>query len=83
MKVKIIEKSDDKIKVEIDDLTLVNLLNENVWHQKGISAYSREHPYLSKPVLMVRGKNPEKMILDAAEEIIKDCKELQNQLKRQ
>lgn len=79
MKVDVIENDDDKIKIEIhDNLTLVNLLNETIWKQKGVdfSAYSQKHPYMSKPVLVVKGKNPKKIVIEATEQIIDDIKEL-------
>jgi len=84
MKIEVIENEKDKVKIEIhDNLTLVNLLNENVWKQKGVdvSTYSKQHPYLSKPVLLVKSKNPKKTILDAAEQVIADVTEIKKQFK--
>jgi len=83
MEVKKIEEKDDFLKVELDNLTLANLINENLWKQKiDYAAYSKKHPYLSNPQLVVKGKNPKKLLIDAANQIIEDCKELQAQLKR-
>ena len=72
MELRILEEKDDLLKVEVDDVTLVNLLNERIWKQRGIefSAYKIEHPYLSKPVITVRSKNPKKALIDAADQII-------------
>ncbi|MEM7819244.1 MAG: DNA-directed RNA polymerase subunit L [Candidatus Aenigmatarchaeota archaeon] len=78
MKIEVLENEKDKLKIEIhDNLTLVNLINENIWKQKGVdfSAYSQQHPYLSKPVLIVKGKDPKKIVIEAAEQIIEDVKE--------
>ena len=77
MKINVIENEDEKLKFEMDtNLTLVNLLNENIWKQKvDAAAYKKEHPYLSKPVILVRSKNPKKAVLDATEQIIEDVKE--------
>ena len=82
MKIELLEESDGKLKLRIDDLTLVNLLNENIWKQKSIemAAYSVEHPYLSQPVLVVKSKNPKKTLLDAAEKILEDVKELKKKV---
>lgn len=84
MKVKVIENADDKLKVEIDDLTLVNLLNEKIWKQRGIefAAYRIEHPYLSKPVLTVKSRDPKKTVLEAADKILDDVKELRAKLEK-
>ncbi len=70
------------MKVEIDDVTLVNLLNEKIWKQRGIefSAYNIAHPYLSKPVITVRSKNPKKALIDAADKIIDDVDALRKKL---
>ncbi len=84
MKIEVLENEKNKVKLEIhDNLTLVNLLNENIWKQKGvdISTYSMQHPYMSKPVLLVKAKDPKKVILDATEQIIEDATELKKQFK--
>ena len=81
MKIEVLENDDEKLKIKLDSLTFVNLLNENIWQQKGIdvSAYSTEHPYLSQPNLLVKAKNPKKAVLDAAQQIIDDAKDLKKQ----
>ena len=78
----------ETLKIEIhDNTTLVNLINENIWQQKGVdmAAYKVDHPYLSKPVLVVKSRNPKKTLLDATEQAIEDIKDLrkkvQNELK--
>jgi DNA-directed RNA polymerase subunit L len=77
MKINVIENEDEKLRIEMDDLTLVNLLNENIWKQKiKYSAYSVDHPYLSKPILLVKGKNPKHSMFEAADRIIEDVEEL-------
>ncbi len=77
MKINVLEQDDEKLKIEMNDLTLVNLLNENIWKKKvKYSAYSVEHPYLSKPVLLVKSSNPKQSMIDAAERIIEDVEEL-------
>ena len=77
MKVEVLEKKKDTMKLSVNDFTLVNLLNEDLWKGKvNYSAYSVEHPYLSKPVLVVKSKDPKKSLLDAANQIIADTREL-------
>ena len=82
MPIKVLENSENSLKLEIDDLTLVNLLNENLWQLKGtkMAAYAKHHPYIAKPVLVVKGRNPKKLLLDAAEQIIEDASEMRKQL---
>ncbi len=82
MELRILEENDDMLKVEIDDVTLVNLLNEKVWKQRGIefSAYKIEHPYLAKPVITVKSKNPKKALIEAADKIIEDVDALRKKL---
>ena len=78
---KIIENKDEKLKIEVGDLTFVNLLNETTWKQTiDYAAYYRDHLYLSKPILLVSSKNPKKTVLDAAETIIADVKELRKKI---
>jgi len=74
MDIKILEKDNEKAKLEINDLTFVNLLNERIWQQKiDYSAYAVDHPYLSKPILTIKGKNIKKILTDATQSIIKDA----------
>ena len=82
MKVEILEETDNKLRIQIDDtLTLANVLNENIWKQKvDYSAFHMDHPYLSKPVVVVKSKNPKKSVLDAADEILSDVKDLRKQI---
>ena len=82
MSVEVLENEDGKLKVKVvESIALVNLINENIWQQKGIdvSAYATEHPYLSKPVLLVKSKNPKKAVLEAVRQIADDAKELRKQ----
>jgi len=85
MKLEVIENEDEKLKIRIPDATLITLVNENVWQQKGIdvSAYAPEHTYLSQPVLLVRAKNPKKAVLDAIGQIQDDVKDLKKQFNAQ
>ena len=82
MNVEIIEEKEGTMKVRVDDTsTLVNLLNENIWKQKiDYSAFSIDHPYMSKPVIVVKSKNPRKSILDAAEQSVAQIKDLRKQV---
>ena len=83
MKLDVLEKKKGRVKISVDDLTLVNLLNENLWKENiKYSAYSVDHPYLSKPVLVVKSNDPKKSLLDAAEQIVADTKELRKKFQR-
>jgi len=82
MKVEVLEETDEKLKIKLNDLTLVNLLNENIWKQRGLdyAAYTVEHPYLAQPVLTVKSKDPKKTLIEAADRIIEDAKGLKKKL---
>ena len=80
MKIEVLEDEKDKLKIRVNDLTLVNALNENIWKQKvDYAAYKVEHPYLFQPELLVKSKNPKKSVLEAAEQIVSDAKEMRKQ----
>ncbi len=81
MTLTVLENEDSKLKIKVPDMTLVNLINDNIWQQRGIevSAYAREHPYLSEPVLLVKAKNPKKALLEASQKIVDDVKDLRKQ----
>ena len=79
MNIEVLENENDKVKIKIDDLTFVNLLNENIWKQKSgldYAAYAKEHPYLTHPILTIKSKDAKKSLVDAAERIQKDVEEL-------
>lgn len=85
MDVTVVLNEKEKLKVEIDNLTLANLLNEKLWQQSGIdfAAYSVDHPYLAKPVLVIQGKNPKKALLDAADAVLEDISELRKKAEKE
>ena len=82
MKVEILQDDKETLKVEIhDNSTLVSAVNENLWLQKvDMAAYKIEHPYLSKPVLIVKSKNPKKALIDATEQVVADVKDLRKKM---
>jgi len=82
MKIEVLENDKESMKLEIhDNTTLVSVINENLWQQKvDVAAFNVDHPYLSKPVLLVKARNPKKAVLDAAEQVIEDVKELQKKV---
>lgn len=82
MKLEVVENEGEKVKIKIDDLTFVNLLNEVAWTKKAdMLAYAKEHPYLSDPVLLIHAKNPKKVLMDAAAAIEKDAADLKKKMK--
>lgn len=85
MKIEVLEDDKEKLKLEIhDNTTLVNVINENLWQQKvDVAAVKVDHPYLSKPVLLVKAKNPKKALLDATNQVIEDVKELRKKLQNE
>jgi DNA-directed RNA polymerase subunit L len=82
MEIRILEKSDESVKIEVRDEnhTLLNLLREKCW-QAGASqaSYMIEHPYLSYPKVFVKAKNPKKVLLDAAQMITADASEFKKE----
>lgn len=83
MKIEVLENEKDSLRIKVPDLTLVNLLNENIWEEGKVdfAAFRKEHFYLTEPELIVKSKNPKKTVLSAAEKVIADVKELKKQLK--
>lgn len=75
MEMKILKSEKDEIEVQIDSLTIVELLKEYLNEDSGVSfaAWRREHPTKS-PVLKVqtKGKTAKKAINDAIAKIEKE-----------
>ena len=83
MNVKVLSQDKEKLKVEVDDLTLVNLIHENLWKTKvEYSAYSKDHPYLSQPVILVKSKEPKKSLIEAADKIVEDCDNIKKKFEK-
>ena len=81
MEIKVLEHAEDKVKLEIDSVTFANLLNNELWKQKiEWAAWTRDHPYLSKPVISVKAKDAKKALIAAAEQIQSDAKALKKAL---
>ncbi len=74
---KVLKEDGGTLIIEVEDLTLANLINENLWKQKiDYAACNVAHPYLAKPVITVKAKNPAKAIKEAAEQALSDVQEL-------
>ena len=77
MEIKMVESEKDKIRLEVNDITLVALLNENLWQGKvDYAAWKRGHPLLEQPTLLVSDKDAEGALVKAADKISKDAEAL-------
>ena len=86
MKLEIESQETGKLELIVkgEDHTLLNVLKENSW-KKGAkqASYIIKHPYMSDPKLIVRAKNPKKVLIDAAQLAIDDAKEFETAFKRE
>lgn len=72
MEVKILREEKELIDLEIDNLTIVELLRFYLNKQDvKMAAWKRDHP-TKNPILRVEAKNAKKLVLDAIEIIQKD-----------
>ncbi|MFH1787425.1 MAG: RpoL/Rpb11 RNA polymerase subunit family protein [archaeon] len=75
MEIKIIKSSKDEIQVELENITIAEILRVYLNKDSGVSftAWKREHP-TKKPLLVVKtsGKTAKKAVNDAVNSIIKD-----------
>jgi DNA-directed RNA polymerase subunit L len=85
MEINIIESSKNEIKVEIENLTIAEILRVYLNKDSAVTfvAWRRKHP-TEKPVLLVQtaGKIAKKAINDAVNSIIKDLDKLESEFKR-
>ena len=77
--------SKDEMELEIDNLTLVEILRVYLNKDSGVSfaAWKREHPTVS-PILKVqtKGKTAKKAIHDAVSAIVKDLDKIEVDFKK-
>ena len=85
MEIKIIESSKEKIKVEFDSLTIVEILRVYLNKDSAVifAAWKREHP-TKNPVLLVKtkGKAAKKAIDEAVKSITKDLDKIDSDFKK-
>lgn len=81
----ILKESKEEIEVEIESLTLVEILRVYLNKDSSVTfaAWKREHP-TKKPILAVKtkGKTPKKAINDAIALIIKDLDKIESDFKK-
>lgn len=82
--VKIVKEESEKMVVEVEDTTLVNLVGEYLWKVKGVrfAGSLREHPYLKNPNIIVNAADPRKALETAGKNIIEDIEELKKQARK-
>ncbi|NOX71634.1 MAG: DNA-directed RNA polymerase subunit L [Candidatus Micrarchaeota archaeon] len=86
MKLEVFENGKEKIGIEVigEGHTLLNILKEEAWSAGAKQAsYIIKHPYMSKPKIIVRGKNPKKVLMDAAQRIVDESKEFSTLFSRE
>ena len=73
MDLKILKEDKEGIEVELDNVTLVEVLRVYLNENSDVSfvAWKREHP-TKNPVLKIKAKNPKKALKDAVSVIIKE-----------
>jgi len=83
MEVKILDETKDSLDVEIDNLTIVELLRVYLNKQSGtkMAAWKRDHPTKS-PVLHIEGPNPKKLLRDAIKQIEKEVDKVVDEFKK-
>jgi DNA-directed RNA polymerase subunit L len=85
MNLEIVEKEKEKIKLRIEGEThtFINLLKENAWKAGAKQAsYIIENPYLSEPKIIIRGKEPLKILAKASQMVSDQAKEFEAHFKR-
>ncbi|MCX6814781.1 MAG: DNA-directed RNA polymerase subunit L [Candidatus Aenigmarchaeota archaeon] len=85
MEIKVLEKTNESLKIEVIDEThtLLNLLREKAWKSGASQAsYMIEHPYLSNPKISIKAKNPKKVLSDAAQMVADDAREFGKEFSR-
>jgi DNA-directed RNA polymerase subunit L len=85
MEIKIIKNEKEELDVEIDNLTLVELLRVYLNKDSGVvfAAWKREH-YTKKPNLLIKtkGKTAKKALNDAIALVTKDLEKLEEDFKK-
>jgi len=85
MEIKVIESSKDEIELEIENLTIAEILRVYLSKDANVSftAWRREHP-TKRPLLIIKtkGKTAKKAVDDAVSAIAKDLDNLDSEFKK-
>ena len=85
MELKILKNSKEELEVELENLTLVELLRVYLNKDSGVSfaAWRRDHPS-EKPILKIttKGKTAKKALSDAVSAVVKDLDNLEDEFKK-
>ena len=89
MEINVVEKQKNKMIVEIkgEDHTFCNALVKELWEDKDVknAAYNIDHPAVSSPVVVIEtsGKEPKKVLIDAAKRLKKDVTKFKGLAKKE
>ncbi len=85
MEINILENSKNEIKIEVENLTIIEILRVYLNKDENVSfaAWKREHP-TKNPVLLVKtkGKTAKKAINDAVSSVTKDLDKVESDFKK-
>ena len=89
MKIKILQRSDNELKIEVEGMghSLCNLLQSKLLEEQNVdlAGYDIPHPIASNPIIFLRtkkGVKPEKILQKAVKEAIKMNKEFREELEK-
>jgi DNA-directed RNA polymerase subunit L len=85
MKINVIKKEKNELEIELDNLTIAELLRNELWNDDSVevSAWKRENPS-KNPILVVKtkGKDAKKVLLDAISRIRDKNKDILKEFKK-
>ena len=85
MDVKILESSKNEIKLELENITVAEILRVYLNKDSSVSfaAWKREH-LTKKPIILIKtkGKTAKKAVEDAVEQIVKDLDKIEAEFKK-
>lgn len=85
MEIKVIKKDRNYIEIELDNLTIVEVLRDMLWQDKAteLAAWKREHPSKNpRLILKTQGKEAKKVLLETIEKIQKITKDMITEFKK-
>lgn len=85
MKIKVIKAEKNELEIEVNNLTIAELLRNILWQDSAteFAAWRREHPTKNpRVVLKTKGKNAKKVMLDTLASIQKTTSQLVKEFKK-
>ena len=84
MHLHVVDDQKERIKVELEGETetITHLIAKEAWQHGGDAAAVRDHPFMARPAIVIKGKNPKSILKKGAVAAEEKCEEFVEEFKK-